>query len=53
FKNNYDFHYRTLKNNMDMLKLIQLGLTFSYEHMNLSTFGDVDDGDRLFSRMIR
>ena len=26
FKNSYDYHYQTLKDNVDMLKLIQLGL---------------------------
>ncbi len=28
FKNPLDFHYQTLKCNVDLLKIIQLGLTF-------------------------
>ncbi|KAL4584915.1 hypothetical protein LXL04_009526 [Taraxacum kok-saghyz] len=39
FKNINDYNYVTLKDNVDMLKLIQLGLTFSDENRNLSTCG--------------
>ncbi|KAL0342173.1 UNVERIFIED_CONTAM: putative CCR4-associated factor 16 [Sesamum calycinum] len=39
FKNANDYHYQTLKENVNLLKLIQLGLTFSDEMGSLPTCG--------------
>lgn len=36
FKSNSDFHYQTLRCNVDLLKIIQLGLTFSNEDGELA-----------------
>mmetsp|Transcript_12942 Transcript_12942/g.18528 ORF Transcript_12942/g.18528 Transcript_12942/m.18528 type:complete len:291 (-) Transcript_12942:231-1103(-) len=35
FKNSHDYHYQTLKCNVDLLKIIQLGLCFCDENGNL------------------
>jgi len=35
FKNSHDYHYQTLKCNVDLLKIIQLGLSFCDEDGNL------------------
>ncbi|KAL2507656.1 putative CCR4-associated factor 1-like protein 6 [Forsythia ovata] len=39
FMNSSDYHYQTLKTNVDLLKLIQLGFTFSEDKGNLTTCG--------------
>lgn len=39
FKNSADYHYQTLRANVNMLKLIQLGLTFSDESGSLPRCG--------------
>ncbi|CAM8895292.1 unnamed protein product [Rhodiola kirilowii] len=39
FKHINEFNYQTLKENVDMLKLIQIGLTFSDEYGKLPTCG--------------
>ncbi|KAH6781968.1 Polynucleotidyl transferase [Perilla frutescens var. hirtella] len=39
FRNANEYHYQTLKENVNLLKLIQLGLTFSDENGNLPTCG--------------
>lgn len=35
FKNSHDYHYQTLKCNVDLLKIIQLGLSFCDEEGNI------------------
>ncbi|KAG2222761.1 hypothetical protein INT45_013125 [Circinella minor] len=35
FKTSSDYHYQTLRCNVDLLKIIQLGVTFADEHGNL------------------
>ncbi len=35
FKTSTDYHYQTLRCNVDLLKIIQLGITFTDEHGNL------------------
>jgi len=40
FKSSAEYHYQTLRANVDMLKLIQLGLTFTDEDGNLPRFGN-------------
>ena len=39
FKSSADYHYQTLRANVNMLKIIQLGLTFSDESGSLPTCG--------------
>ncbi|CAH2059825.1 unnamed protein product [Thlaspi arvense] len=39
FKTNTEYHYETLRTNVNLLKMIQLGLTFSDEKGNLPTCG--------------
>ena len=39
FRNTAEFHYQTLRVNVDMLKMIQLGLTFTNEDGYLPHFG--------------
>jgi len=35
FKSTTDYHYQTLRCNVDLLKIIQLGITFADENGNL------------------
>ncbi|CAF1823705.1 BnaC04g12640D [Brassica napus] len=42
FKTNTEYHYETLRTNVNLLKMIQLGLTFSDERGNLPTCGPDD-----------
>eukprot|EP00246_Nothoceros_aenigmaticus_P015809 TRINITY_DN6824_c0_g1_i2.p1 TRINITY_DN6824_c0_g1~~TRINITY_DN6824_c0_g1_i2.p1 ORF type:complete len:273 (-),score=37.62 TRINITY_DN6824_c0_g1_i2:498-1316(-) len=42
FKNSAEYHYQTLRTNVDLLKLIQLGLTFSDEKGALPKCGTGD-----------
>lgn len=35
FRTSSDYHYQTLRCNVDLLKIIQLGVTFADEHGNL------------------
>jgi CCR4-NOT transcription complex subunit 7/8 len=37
FKTSADYHYQTLRCNVDLLNMIQLGVTFADEHGNLPT----------------
>ncbi len=39
FRSNSEYHYQTLQCNVNLLKIIQLGLTFSDEHGNLPKDG--------------
>jgi CCR4-NOT transcription complex subunit 7/8 len=39
FINSAEFHYQRLRTNVDLLKLIQLGLTFSHQDGNFPTCG--------------
>lgn len=40
FRNSSDYHFQTLRCNVDLLKIIQLGLTFTNER------GDLPDGKK-------
>ncbi|KAJ3152365.1 CCR4-NOT transcription complex subunit 7 [Geranomyces michiganensis] len=35
FRTTFDYHYQTLRCNVDLLKIIQLGITFADEHGNM------------------